>query len=279
MLSPDVIAERRTSMIRNFEDAKNKKLAQISEEGKQSAKSVEQVQNIINDIDNKIQSITNEITSIKSSTSTLLSSDQQIPTQPDYKLDSKYIESQKEIDNLSLQITEIPPINVSELKQNISAINVLIDEKKMIISQKSNIDRAKARLSELSSEEKTLSQQLADLEGQDFACDEFINNHMNIVESRINNKFKLVRWKMWNILINGGSEETCECLINGVPWADLNSAGRIQAGVDIINTLSNHYDVYPPLFIDNRESTNDIPATNCQIVNLYVSKDKTLIIK
>jgi hypothetical protein len=84
---------------------------------------------------------------------------------------------------------------------------------------------------------------------------------------------------MFSTLINGGIEEACECLVGGVPYNDVNSAGKIQAGIDIINTLSAHYSISAPIWIDNRESTNKIPATQSQIINLIVSKDKTLTIK
>jgi hypothetical protein len=81
---------------------------------------------------------------------------------------------------------------------------------------------------------------------------------------------------MFNSLINGGTEETCEALINGVPFPDANKAARINAGIDIINTLSRHYDVHAPIFIDNSEAVNDILRTDSQMIKLYVTKDKEL---
>jgi hypothetical protein len=75
---------------------------------------------------------------------------------------------------------------------------------------------------------------------------------------------------MFNILINGGIEECCEASINGVPYSDLNGAGKIQAGCDIIRTLSKKYGIIAPVFIDNRESVTLLPEMDCQIISLIV---------
>ena len=87
----------------------------------------------------------------------------------------------------------------------------------------------------------------------------------------------MVKFKLFNNLVNGGLEECCEPLVNGVPFSsNLNTAAKINAGVDIINTLSDYYNFYAPIFIDNRESVNDLIETESQVINLIVSKDKEL---
>ena len=109
--------------------------------------------------------------------------------------------------------------------------------------------------------------------------DAYTRSRMDLVEARVNGKFSLVKFRMFNTLINGGIEEACDSMVQGVPYTDVNSAGKIQAGIDIINTLSKHYNITAPIWIDNRESTNNIPHTESQLINLIVSTDKNLIIK
>ena len=53
----------------------------------------------------------------------------------------------------------------------------------------------------------------------------------------------------------------------------------LSIGLDIINTLCKFYGVCAPIFIDNRESVNDIIETESQIINLVVNKDNFLTIK
>src|SRR5690606_25271113 len=94
---------------------------------------------------------------------------------------------------------------------------------------------------------------------------------------RINSRFRRARFKLFRQLVNGGVEQTCETLLNGVPWPSINGAGKIQVGFDIINTLAEHYGFAPPIFIDDAVTITNIPATKGQQIRLIVSKqDKTL---
>jgi len=75
---------------------------------------------------------------------------------------------------------------------------------------------------------------------------------------------------MFNYNLNGGVEETCEVMVDGVPYSDLNTANRINAGIDVINALSSHFKVQAPIVIDNRESVVRLIETGSQVVNLRV---------
>jgi hypothetical protein len=132
------------------------------------------------------------------------------------------------------------------------------------------------RISRLLEEEKKLAQQIAELEGQEFLCEEFIKTKVELLESGINSKFRYVSFKLFETQVNGGLNETCEALINGVPFSNANTASQINAGLDIISALSEYYGVQAPIFIDNRESINQILETDSQVINLIVSKDKNL---
>src|SRR5690606_20857083 len=106
---------------------------------------------------------------------------------------------------------------------------------------------------------------------------QFINAKMGMVEESVNRHFQFVRFKMFNTLVNGGTEETCETMLDGVPWSTLNTGGKLKAGIDIINAFSNYYQVHAPMILDNRESVFEIPYTENQVINLIASKsDKKL---
>lgn len=142
---------------------------------------------------------------------------------------------------------------------------------------KDTIASTNARIEKLQEEEKNYSQQLADAELEENRLLRYEKARMSLITDRVNGLFKYVRFKMFETNINGGEEPCCETMLNGVPYSDLNTAGRIKAGIDIINALSNHYNVYAPIFLDNRESVTEIPETESQVINLVVSpKDKKL---
>lgn len=87
----------------------------------------------------------------------------------------------------------------------------------------------------------------------------------------------MARFKLFNVLVNGGIEECCETTYNGVPYSNLNSGARLNVGLDIINVLADHFGFAPPVWIDNAESVTDILPTRGQQIRLVVSApDKQL---
>ena len=103
-----------------------------------------------------------------------------------------------------------------------------------------------------------------------------VDNDQPALNTFVQNHNGAVAFKLFNQQVNGGLSECCEALVDGVPFGNVNTAGQINAGLSIIKTLSEHYDVQAPIFIDNRESVNQLVNLNNQVINLVVSKDKKM---
>ena len=151
-------------------------------------------------------------------------------------------------------------------------------EKKMAMSQKNvEIDE---RIEELQAEQRITAQKIADVEKMLYLLDEFIKYKLDKISDSINSQFEMVNFILFKSQLNGGIAETCECQYNGIPFGSLNSAARIQCGLDIIRTLQRMYDVFVPVFVDNRESCTNIPTMDCQVISLVVNPaDKDLRIE
>lgn len=135
------------------------------------------------------------------------------------------------------------------------------------------------RIEELSKLQKSTAGELASLERVDFQIERYKKAHDSILESRINSAFELVTFRMYGEQINGGEAETCETLINGVPYSNANHAAQINAGIDICNTFSRVLGVQAPIWADNAEAVNQLHHTPSQLVKLTVTTDDTLTIK
>jgi len=186
---------------------------------------------------------------------------------------------QKRIEELQSKLSEVKSEDNTELKNQKKEFLAEIDSYKKQLASKDQIKRQDERIAELNQEGRKLAQMIADLEMDEFAVDAFNKARIEECESRINGKFKLVSFKLFTQQLNGGESETCEMLINGVPYSDANTASQINAGMDVINVLSKFHGVTAPIFIDNRESVTNIIETESQIVNLLVTNDKELTIK
>lgn len=193
-----------------------------------------------------------------------------IPFEMPFKASELLLSFELELENTPKKVLE--PANFGELnnqKESIEAeINMIKDE----LKTKDQIDLAEKRILQLTSEQKTLSQELASLEQIEIQIDLFNKTKIDMVESRVNGLFELVKFKMYDQQINGGENPSCVCMVNGVPFSDLNTASKINAGIDIINAIQKYFEISAPIFIDNRESISEILQTKCQIINLVKVK-------
>ena len=192
----------------------------------------------------------------------------------------EYFKLLKEIEELRKKINaprETMSITVQQNKKH--HITSQIDELKNSISSQDVHKKSKARVAQLKEEEQKLAQELAEYENIEYIILAFTKARTDLIEERINGKFKYVTFKMFEQQINGGEVPSCTTLINGVPFTDANTAGRVNAGLDIINALSGHYGVTAPIFVDHKESVNKLLDIKSQLINLVVTKDKSLTIK
>jgi len=267
----DDIEAKKAEMTTNFNNAKASKLDSISKTGKNNAADVEQITKDIDRLKKRQEEIAlNKMAKQEELDAIIIPEVATITPNPLIKKIEK---------DIAIILTEINPIgraDNSELIMEKSKINDSLDDLKRTLNIKEDNEKHQIRLQELTGQEKSLAQQIADLERQEFQCEKFTRAKIDMVEDKVNGLFKFVRFKMFNRLINGGTEETCEALINGVPFPDANKAARINAGIDIINTLSRHYDVHAPIFIDNSEAVNEILPTESQMIKLYVTTDKEM---
>lgn len=188
-----------------------------------------------------------------------------------------YQAKKQELATVQASIVEVPVVDASELKEQRIALVSEIDQIKSNLRNEEQIMAANKRIAALQQEEKDLAQQIAHVEKTQFVIERFNKLKIDTLESKINEKFQFVKFRMFETQINGGESECCDALIDGVPFSDANTASKINAGLDIINTLCEFYQVTAPIFIDNRESIVDVIDIQSQLINLIVSgEDKKL---
>lgn len=163
-----------------------------------------------------------------------------------------------------------------ELRNGHTTLTEAIEMLVAKLAKRTDVEADKRRVNELERQMQDLNVELAELERKEFVIAEFSKARSAAIEARINGMFEHVRFRWLKVAINGAESETCEASINGVPYASLNHAGQIIAGLDIINAICKWQNICAPIFIDNAESINDIIPMNSQIVNLIVSRDAQL---
>ena len=139
---------------------------------------------------------------------------------------------------------------------------------------------AEKRVNELRKEERRLAAEFEGLERELYLLEEFTRRKVSMLTDRINGRFELARFRLFETQINGSLSEVCEVSYGGVPWGSLNHGSRVKVGLDIIRTLQRHYGIAPCIWIDQSESVTRLPEMDCQVIRLVVSEaDKTLRVK
>ncbi len=290
-LPEDEIEKRKQTLQANFNKDKRKRLDEAIAKGKALKKEIELLQLRITNGENSIADFQMNINETEAKISGLqqsLKSAKSVEEIKDHILQGHVVYQQAKEDLSSLEATIIiepvfQPLQTDQaLKEKQLSINNQISQLQRELAVEEQITKADARNLELTNQESSLSQKLAELEGIEYAILEFTKAKMDIIDQRINGKFRYVKFKMFDRQTNGQEVPTCETLINSngswVPFPAANNAGRINAGIDIINALCGHYNVYALVFVDNAESVTDIIESDSQLIRLVVMKGAKLSI-
>lgn len=188
-----------------------------------------------------------------------------------------------EISSLERQLeSETPVIDQNLIDEKTSKLAKLNEQLTISSGKAADIEsynRVQKLIDAANQDNRTLAEQLASLQREEDIAREFADKADNILEEKVNKHFEVVWWKMFRQMINGNKESYCECYVDGIAYHDgLNTAMKLNAGLDICNTLCKIYDVYAPIIIDNAESNLDILKTESQQIRFYVA-DTELIIK
>lgn len=206
----------------------------------------------------------------------------EIPKEADYTQNEEYMKLHEQREKVLAEIEKEKSSGynerIAELQDEKKEMESELDSVKEILAKASmNVD-IDERIEELQDEKKEIGQKVADQEQILYLLEEFVRFKLNKISESINSHFDTANFKLFEMQLNGGMRDCCECTVNGVPYSTLNSGHRIVAGLDIIRSLSKMYGVECPIFIDNAESLNEfnVPDMDAQLILLSVSDDKKL---
>lgn len=262
-----------------FEEARAKKLEQIEKDGKEAAASRDKLKTNETELHKKMDELNIQLADTQKKYDIAKAELDKFPTKADISENAEYKATNEKISTLEKEIEEMSAESTG--KTELEAKKAVLKDEIAEIAGKivaADNSKVKERIAELEAEQKEVGQKIAEQEQMIDLVEDFIRAKMNMISEKINEMFKIVSFKLFDVQINGGIKETCECTVNGVPLSSLNNGHRIVAGLDIIHSLSNLYEVSCPIFVDNAESINDfnVPKMDAQMVYLMVTDDKEL---
>lgn len=165
----------------------------------------------------------------------------------------------------------------NQLSSQLAEVASKLRSARELVAKEGILQYARQRIEELREDARNAATGLEAIEKMLFLAEEFTRHKAGFVEENINRLFDMARFRLFREQANGGLEERCDVVFNGVPYMGLNNGAKINVGIDIINTLSRHYGVTVPLFVDNAESVTKLRESSAQVIRLVVSEhDKEL---
>lgn len=191
------------------------------------------------------------------------------------ELSQKLAEAQQAASNLKERLQP----QITDKGQELAQVDGDIDKAKNQAFLQAQAEKADARIKELQGEEKRLGVELAKCENLLAAAERFVELQAADIEGKVNEAFSLVRWQLFEKQVNGGAAPCCKATVGGVPWEAginaLNTAAQVNAGIDILNTLSVALGRSLPVWVDNAESVAYCLHPVGQCIELYVSPEDT----
>ncbi len=274
--------EKKDEIKKEFEDRFNKnkedEKKRINTEGQALSTSIANNELILKETQEDNEKLSQKLETINAKIAEF--EKQQAEEKPfDVNNDPTYKKKLDEVNKLAEIVENLSSQDITDLQNKKSDITKEIDNINQKLIERDTQEKTKLRIKELEDEEIELSQKIQELESQLYQIEDFTKTKVNLLEDLINSKFKVVKFRLFKMQINGGLDECCDTLVNGVPYSDVNNAHKILAGLDIIETLSKFHNRRAPIFIDNRESINELYEIDSQLISLVVTEDPQLRIE
>jgi exonuclease SbcC len=192
------------------------------------------------------------------------------------KLVTEIEDKQKELDELKSQMLAVPDlsefINTADRAMGeLSSLDDLIEVPTLdddMIARLDELDRTLARADvhkenidrkqKLTDRLREINRLFEETEQNLREVADFMFYRSELIVEAVNKEFKSISVKVLEIQKNGVAKETFEILKDGVPFVELNTAGQLEAGLELAGFIKSKLDIDCPVLIDNGERFTDL---------------------
>ena len=268
--------DKKDEILSDFNKHKAETLTKIQNEANELKEKIENTEEHLQKIKSDAKTNTEELETLQNVYNDFGEFTEEKPAIEKEDYPSEYYTLEKEIEIIKQELQAISSNDNSailEQKQHLqNSLNEIISK----LALKDNNKVIDEKINNYLKQEKELAKIFEEQQRKLYLCDEYIRIYTSLVQNKINDLFKTVDFRLFETQVNGEIKETCEVTVNGVPYPSVNNAGKINAGLDVINSLSKHFEKRVPIFVDNAESITDVLSVESQIVKMYVVKDQQL---
>ena len=243
-------------------EARHEALMEVSAEVEQARTAVERAQYEADETDSENPRDTAEADAITDKIQALRDEEAEIKERLNAKLSEKEEET-----------------NLAKVKQKQVAAMAERDELKRRLSDRETIKRYDEEIKRLEELAKKKGQEMADVERWLSLTQSYRMSYSRRLEESINDLFSGgITFRMYDFTLEGNPVETCTPLVDGTPYQTVNTARRINAGIEIASAISRAHDISIPIWVDGAESVNEVQPASGQEIILRVSDSPELMI-
>ncbi len=250
-LPEEQVAEKRKKAEENLNTDKARIKSELTQKAEMVKATRSEAEKMIADYDQKKAEAEKNLTDTKEQINKIFSDKAKAGKEPVLSLEQALAESkeyqellhtrdelQKKLD--SVGIDEEAITKLTELEAKKVEYNTTLTDLNAKLATRLQYDKIKSLIQGIEKEQKDLITQLSELERKEDVARKYQDRQNAILEEKVNLHFKLVKWRMFRTVNNGGDqfdEPYCECYSpDGSAYHDgVNQAMRLNMGLDIIN--------------------------------------------
>lgn len=206
-----------------------------------------------------------------------------LPPDSGYADDAEYKTAVDRLEKLRTELNESDDGKIERLNIRKRELSDTIARAQQTLAQAASMQMFDDRIKELEANQRELGDKVSHIDTLVMLAERFVTARCGVLEESINAHFPTLRWKLFETQINGGITDVCSCMVACgdviVDYGTANTGAQVNADIEIVRVLSEHYNVYAPLFVDNAERINYIAKPAGQLITLTVSTDKSLRIE
>lgn len=165
---------------------------------------------------------------------------------------------------------------LAELEKEREPIGIRYNEVLELLATKETYDRISTRIREINEDKLTYQTQLDELDEKLDIANDYNQKSCQLLEDRVNGHFSCVKWSLFKTTFDGEKKPFCECYHAGVPYSRLNTAAKVNAGIDIAYTFARYNEISVPMLLDECESVNHPIYRGGQQIRFVVTTDDEL---
>lgn len=247
-------AERKAQAEKAFVDSVAVKKQEIVAEATKCKNEEDDLAREIDEIKQEIETLNESLEAVEAKLKDICDSLDNLPPVDENPDNDACVAARTQISEIDAELGRIETHDMMPLSEKKTHLEHLIRTIDVNLSMSEAIDR---RIADLVQKQREVAQAIANEERLMELLQSFDRARVTLLTERVNRHFRIVKFRMFKPLINGGWDSVCEPMVGGSSYFGLlNHGDRILAEMDICMAFQDVVGAKLPIIVDDAESVD-----------------------